>query len=510
MSGDFELTEGEVIRILVGQNAPNNGRLYLSSSGGGGSFVTRSPHNTNESILLIAGGGGGTGLERPTTSDASIETIGQTATGGAGGTDGDGGTTGNTGCGAGGGFFTAGGGDGGGIAYIDGGFGGIINVNYSINGGGFGGGGSITGGANSRYAGGGGYSGGSGSSSGLTAQVTGLNGGGGGSFNSGDDQLNEESAREGHGLVVITRYLPQGCLSTLVPVTATVNPLESPTVSDATVYCGETATLTASGSTGEYIWFEDSEAEDIIESGTTLIIDNLESDTFFYVAASSPWNQQKITFTNCGATGRLGPDQTAVDAEYAGISHLEDNVTVLGEGIQEWIVPYTGTYTIEAFGAQGGNYHCEENLGAVMSGEFDLLAGQKIHVIVGQQGDYYYYGPVNTFGSGGGGTFVVFDEAEDESDILVIAGGGGGYAPIRETAPLAGKTSTAGSAGSGYLHSFPGGIDGNGGEGRGASTTWQGGGGGFYTRGLGGGIFPENGGGGISFLDGGEGGFGAM
>jgi hypothetical protein len=206
MRGDFTLTAGEIIRILVGQQSnPTSGRVNLSSPGGGGSFVVRDPYSTNQSILVIAGGGGGTGNERPSTSNATTSTSGQTGSHGSGGTNGNGGTSGNSGAGSGGGFFGNGqaSGSSGGNAFVNGGLGGVENSTYSVEGGGFGAGGSITSGGNSRYGGGGGYSGGSGSSS-LSGATTGLWGGGGGSFNSGSNQSNTAGARSGNGQVTIT------------------------------------------------------------------------------------------------------------------------------------------------------------------------------------------------------------------------------------------------------------------------------------------------------------------
>ncbi len=215
MSGEFALTAGETLWVLVGQNAPNTpNRINLSSSGGGGTFVTKAPHNTNASILVIAGGGGGTGNERPATSNATTAQNGQTGSAGAGGVNGNGGTTGTAGAGPGGGFFTNGINTGFGFAYVNGGAGGPVNATYSVNGGGFGGGGSVTSGGNSRYGGGGGYSGGSGSTS-LSGATTGLWGGGGGSYNNGTNQLNQGGVNTGHGKVVITFPAPT-CLSPIL------------------------------------------------------------------------------------------------------------------------------------------------------------------------------------------------------------------------------------------------------------------------------------------------------
>ena len=64
------------------------------------------------------------------------------------------------------------------------------------------------------------------------------------------------------------------------------------------------------------------------------------------VAPMGPW-----TFTNAGATGRFGPTQAQIDANYSGTS-LEGAVTINAthQGIQEWTVPASGTYRIEGWG----------------------------------------------------------------------------------------------------------------------------------------------------------------
>ena len=68
------------------------------------------------------------------------------------------------------------------------------------------------------------------------------------------------------------------------------------------------------------------------------------------------------TFTNCGQEGRYGPDQGQCDTTYAGTG-LDGQVT-LNDGIQEWVVPQSGTYTIESFGAEGGGISWAHGYGA--------------------------------------------------------------------------------------------------------------------------------------------------
>ena len=59
-------------------------------------------------------------------------------------------------------------------------------------------------------------------------------------------------------------------------------------------------------------------------------------------------------FTNAGASGREGPTQSQISTNYSG-TNLADKVTINTRGIQEWTVPESGTYSIEAWGAQGGS-----------------------------------------------------------------------------------------------------------------------------------------------------------
>lgn len=195
MSGDFTVTPGQQLKILVGQQPT----ATAGNGGGGGTFVT----DMSNSPLIIAGGGGGSaGTTDSPDKNGQITTTGGTgaAGGGIGGSAGNGGGIGSSGfqSGAGGGLLTNGS-DGwtsatGGFAFVNGGSGGTTNAPAN---GGFGGGGS-----GSSYVvggGGGGYSGG-GSGGNSTAGV----GGGGGSYNAGTNQVNTSGTNSGNGTVVIS------------------------------------------------------------------------------------------------------------------------------------------------------------------------------------------------------------------------------------------------------------------------------------------------------------------
>lgn len=225
IADSFQLSEGEVIRILVGQTA-NTTVGVSANAGGGGTFVVRSPFNTNGSILVIAGGGGGSesGASQYLGAHASITTSGNngigtvsTTTSGAGGTAGNGGGTAssdNAG-GGGGGFLT----DGtrntfwdnnGGSAFINGGAGALGgSTSAQSNSGGFGGGGGAAGKGSGGGAGaGGGYSGGGGSDN-----VSNGAGGGGGSYFANGLNINRVTTVDAigentNGYVTITLLAP--------------------------------------------------------------------------------------------------------------------------------------------------------------------------------------------------------------------------------------------------------------------------------------------------------------
>ena len=89
---------------------------------------------------------------------------------------------------------------------------------------------------------------------------------------------------------------------------------------------------------------------------------NLES------SRSSANVTESWTFTNAGANGRFGPTQQQIDSAYVA-TNLANKVSINTQGIQEWIVPQTGKYKIEAWGAQGGSVKVQEE-GSRMSGIF--------------------------------------------------------------------------------------------------------------------------------------------
>jgi hypothetical protein len=250
--------------------------------------------------------------------------------------------------------------------------------------------------------------------------------------------------------------------------------------------------LSASGSTGNYNWFSDSLGMNFLDSGATFQTGIISSDTIFYVQAYADSGMQTYNFTNCGIIGRTGPSQSDVNTAYAG-TNLDGDVSITTQGIQEWIVPFTAKYTIEASGAQGGGDN--GGLGTEIRGDYNLLAGDTLKILVGQKG--LVVDPISTSSaSGGGGSFVT----KYDNTPLIVAGGGGGNQGTTVATSHA-SVSNAGQTGYGANTVGAGGINGNGGT----ASPNSGGGGGIFTDGTTG----ANGGpneGGHAFINGGEGG----
>lgn len=225
ITGEFNLTAGTTLKILVGQKAGDyldypNTTYNHQFGGGGGSFVT----DMSNSPLIIAGGGGGNhGNSYLAQCDGQITEAGaaglNATTIGAGGTNGQGGLQ-ATSADAGGGLLGNGDGVAGGQSFINGGLGGIDEGT-----GGFGCGGGTSSWNNYRGGGGGGYSGGGGGNNGTVCCPA---GGGGGSFNAGTNPSNLAGVQLGNGMVIIT--------FACIPTAGTLVP-DAATLSDVTADC---------------------------------------------------------------------------------------------------------------------------------------------------------------------------------------------------------------------------------------------------------------------------------
>lgn len=227
---------------------------------------------------------------------------------------------------------------------------------------------------------------------------------------------------------------------------------------------------------------------------------------FFFIYTSS--YSQVYNFTNCGASGVNGPNQTQANSFYSN-TNLSGQITVTGNGIQEWTVPATGTYEITAAGASGGFVpSAVGGQGRVITSEVELTAGDVIQILVGQEGGRAHF-TTGYAGGGGGGTFIV---NKTTGQPILVAGGGGGAAQgstsFNSTQPGVNATDysvTSGANGTGFSGSWSvvgtGGTNGSGGT----NSNGYGGSGGSGYNGNGSSVY-YGGYPGTSFTNGGTGG----
>jgi len=192
-------------------------------------------------------------------------------------------------------------------------------------------------------------------------------------------------------------------------------------------------------------------------------------------SASSLYGFTVHTFTNAGATGRTGPIISQVRSAYRTASWAQNStyLNMITQGIQEWTVPATGSYTIDVAGAAGGIPGQVPGNGARMIGTFNLTQGMVLAILVGQRGIAKTSG---CNAGGGGGTFV-WNKSSTSQPLIVGGGGGGGgggcgttglSAPTTANGTGGFGTSTAGSngngatpGGSGWLTNGTVGLDSN-------------------------------------------------
>lgn len=264
---------------------------------------------------------------------------------------------------------------------------------------------------------------------------------------------------------------------------------------------------------------------------------------------SSLYSFTTATFTTGGQTGRDGPSLTTARNGLQGpeVSSWRDNTAFFNtsSGIQLWTVPQNGTYRIRSVGATASNQNqTSRYVGrpADISGNFQLIAGDQLKILVGQPG---WLGDGRPGWGGGGGTFVTLSN----NTPLCIAGGGGaphdgtenssqnfrqdasltttGQSGRNDTSSPGGNGGTNGNGGSTASGGSAGGLNGNGNSGQGSvdgtsfvnggrggdrgggfgggggcTNTWGGGGGGYSGGGGATGGHPYTGGGGASFISG--------
>ena len=123
---------------------------------------------------------------------------------------------------------------------------------------------------------------------------------------------------------------------------------------------------------------------------------------------------KKVTFSNCGMDGMLGPDLEKCISFY-NVEWVKnsDYFSMPKRGIQKVKIPISAEFEFTAYGAGRLNY------GAMAEAKVKLEIGTEIYIGIGQQGKYIY--------DGCGGTFVAIRENGKFIPIIIAGGAGGGY-----------------------------------------------------------------------------------
>lgn len=221
-----------------------------------------------------------------------------------------------------------------------------------------------------------------------------------------------------------------------------------------------------------------------------------------------------ITFTNCSATGRMGPSYSACTSAYSSETNQADWRTnkarfYVLQGIQYWVVPKDGNYEIETAGA--GRDVTYDGRGAIVKSTHTLKAGEILRIQVGQRGMQNSTTTGNRGGHGASACSVIRRFGDYHILIpLSIGGGGAGFSSnsVQSAQSLRDGSYTnsgipEGGFGSVWQVGYP--AD------SGLTNYWPGGGGGGWLRdGSAGGIgaaTTKKHNGGASLMSGGIGGF---
>ncbi|XP_078052989.1 anaplastic lymphoma kinase isoform X3 [Augochlora pura] len=180
-------------------------------------------------------------------------------------------------------------------------------------------------------------------------------------------------------------------------------------------------------------------------------------------------NKTVVRITTCGAIGRTGPtaEQCAeqynrTDIELVVPSTQLEDATFHLNGVQRWMAPSYGYYTLIGLGARGGkgSSGMGETLGALVRGVIELEKGDQLYFMVGQPGidacpknfrlktdscqtaeqtngtdisgftstirDVKKFKIRDGGGGGGGATYIFRLKKNGVQQPILIAGGGGG------------------------------------------------------------------------------------
>ena len=182
-------------------------------------------------------------------------------------------------------------------------------------------------------------------------------------------------------------------------------------------------------------------------------------------------------------------------------------------GEQQFVAPYSGEYTFEAWGAKGGDDGPLGGNGGYAMGSIELTAGQTVYIYVGgvgatcvagNGGGWNGGGNAGAWGcsGGGGGASDVRVNGNDLTNRVLVAGGGGGAGCCGVPAGAGGGLNGLNGSAGGGTQLSGGAGNGSGSFGQGGNKNGDGGGGGGGWYGGGAAYNDDGGGGGSSYIGG--------
>mgnify|MGYP001420954798 CR=1 FL=1 len=160
------------------------------------------------------------------------------------------------------------------------------------------------------------------------------------------------------------------------------------------------------------------------------------------VSALYDFGSGTVTFTANGRVNYTGPSlsevRSGLSGGNSGVWKNDTNFLNTSSGFILWTVPADGTYRFNTHGCRGGNQYSNEQggYGTHMRGDFVLVKGDVIKMLVAQQGGSSY--------GGGGGMSAV---ATNSNTPMIVSGGGNPTSPWNNTTRNA-TTNSSGTSGS--------------------------------------------------------------
>jgi hypothetical protein len=161
---------------------------------------------------------------------------------------------------------------------------------------------------------------------------------------------------------------------------------------------------------------------------------NLLPSYEYYTSNIYPFNN--ILLNNCDSSSNAyGPTYNNLISNYSnnGSWIYNSNYINVNNGVQKFVIPKSGYYSIIAAGACGGKSYTNSNVGygIILKNYVYFDINDILYILVGQKGgngtyslrpnEYNLHGQ----GGGGGGTYIV-KYTSNTYQIILIAGGGGG------------------------------------------------------------------------------------